>query len=114
MQKAPSSTVGDLATALARLVGKAPDLKVIGTRHGEKLFETLVSREEMARAQDLDHYFRVPADSRDLNYERYFVAGQPELARIDDYTSHNTKRLDMEGLMSLLSGLDMVKAAMHA
>jgi UDP-glucose 4-epimerase len=114
VQKAPSSTVGDLATALARLVGKAPDLKVIGTRHGEKLFETLVSREEMARAQDLGHYFRVPADSRDLNYERYFVAGQPELARIDDYTSHNTKRLDMEGLMSLLSGIDMVKAAMHA
>jgi len=114
VQKAPSSTVGDLATALARLVGKAPDLKVIGTRHGEKLYETLVSREEMARAQDLDNYFRVPADSRDLNYDRYFVAGQPELARIDDYTSHNTKRLDMEGLMSLLSSLDMVKEAMHA
>ncbi len=114
VQKAPSSTVGDLAAALARLVGKKPEVKVIGTRHGEKLYETLVSREEMARAQDLNHYFRVPADSRDLNYDRYFVAGQTEVSRIDDYTSHNTKQLSMDELMSVLSGLDMVGEAMRA
>lgn len=113
VQKAPASTVGDLAVALSRLLGMEPNVKIIGTRHGEKLYESLVSREEMARAEDLQRYFRVPADSRDLNYDRYFVAGQTEVSNIDDYTSHNTERLDMRGLMKLLSGLDMVKQAMQ-
>ena len=112
VQKAPACTVGDLAVALSRLVGKEPNIKVIGTRHGEKLYESLVSREEMARAEDLKRYFRVPADSRDLNYDRYFVAGRTDVENIDDYTSHNTERLDMGALMKLLSSLDMVQEAM--
>jgi UDP-N-acetylglucosamine 4,6-dehydratase len=114
VQKAPASTVGDLAVALAELMGKPSTVKVIGTRHGEKLYETLVSREEMARAQDLDRFYRVPADSRDLNYDRYFVQGQTELSNIDDYTSHNTERLDMNNLKKLLLTLDIVKEAIGA
>jgi UDP-N-acetylglucosamine 4,6-dehydratase/5-epimerase len=114
VQKAPASTVGDLAVALARLLGLKPNIKVIGTRHGEKLYESLVSREEMARAEDLQRYYRIPADSRDLNYDRYFVSGQTELSRIDDYTSHNTERLDLSGVMKLLSGLGLVQEAMRA
>lgn len=114
VQKAPASTVGDLAVALARMTGRDEKLKIIGTRHGEKLYESLVSREEMARAEDQRRYYRIPADSRDLNYDRYFVDGQTELSRIDDYTSHNTTRLDMPGLTQLLSTLDIVKEAMRA
>jgi len=111
IQKAPASTIYDLAHALKRLLKKDNEIKVIGTRHGEKLFESLVSREEMARAEDLGGYFKVPSDSRDLNYGKYFVEGKVELSSIDDYTSHNSFRLDVEGTMQLLMNLDIVREA---
>lgn len=114
VQKAPASTVGDLAQALREMLGRSNEIKVIGTRHGEKLYESLVSREEMARAEDLGGYYRIPADSRDLNYAKYFVQGQPDLATIEDYTSHNTKRLDVEGVKRLLGKLALVREAMNA
>ena len=114
VQKAPAATIGDLAHALAELTGKDAQTKVIGTRHGEKLYESLVSREEMARAQDHGNYYRVPADSRDLNYDRYFINGQTSLSRIDDYHSHNTHRLDMAELKALLMRLPMVSQACQA
>ena len=96
VQKAPASTVGDLAQALRELLGLKNDIRVIGTRHGEKLYESLVSREEMAHSEDLGDYYRIPADSRDLNYDKYFVEGETRISTIDDYTSHNTRRLDVE------------------
>ncbi len=114
VQKAPASTVGDLATALRELLGRDNEIKVIGTRHGEKLFESLVSREEMARAEDLGDYYRIPADSRDLNYNKYFVEGQPEIAQLEDYTSHNTRRLDVEQVKKIVGCLDVVREAMRA
>ena len=114
VQKAPASTVGDLAAALRELLGRDNQIKVIGTRHGEKLYESLVSREEMARAQDLGRYFRIPADSRDLNYDMYFVEGQTALSSIDDYTSHNTKRLAVAEVKQVLSSLDIVREALNA
>jgi UDP-N-acetylglucosamine 4,6-dehydratase/5-epimerase len=114
VQKAPASTVGDLAVALRDLLGRNSGIKVIGTRHGEKLYESLVSREEMARADDLGGYYRIPADSRDLNYNKYFVEGQTDISAIDDYTSHNTQRLDVEGVKKLVSGLGLVREAMSA
>lgn len=111
IQKAPASTIHDLAIALKNLLNKDNEIKIIGTRHGEKLFESLVSREEMARAEDLGEYFRVPSDSRDLNYGKYFVEGELSLSSIDDYTSHNTFRLDVEGTMQTLMKLDIVREA---
>ncbi len=114
VQKAPASTVRDLAQALVEMTGGDTPVKVIGTRHGEKLFESLVSREEMARAEDLGDYYRVPADSRDLNYDKYFVQGETEISKIDDYTSHNTRRLDVEGVKSVLMQLDIVREAVRA
>jgi UDP-glucose 4-epimerase len=114
VQKAPACTVGDLAQALRELLGRANEIKVIGTRHGEKLFESLVSREEMARAEDLGGYYRIPADSRDLNYDKYFVEGQPEIARIEDYTSHNTRRLNVAEVKDVVGRLEMVQEAMRA
>jgi len=111
VQKAPASTVGDLAQALKELTRRTNEVKIIGTRHGEKLYESLVSREEMARADDLGGYYRIPADSRDLNYDKYFVEGQAEIATIDDYTSHNTRRLDVEGVKRVLMQLDIVREA---
>ena len=86
-------------------------MKVIGTRHGEKLYESLVSREEMARAEDLGGYYRIPADSRDLNYDKYFVAGEPHIAELDDYTSHNTRRLSVDQVKEVLLQFDMVRKA---
>lgn len=114
VQKAPASTVGDLAQAMMELLRKTNQVKVIGTRHGEKLYESLVSREEMARAEDLEGYFRIPADSRDLNYNKYFVEGETEISTLDDYTSHNTRRLDVEGVKQTLMKLDMVREAANA
>ena len=81
------------------------EIRVIGTRHGEKLYETLVSREEMARAEDLGGYYRIPADSRDLNYDKYFIEGETEIAQIEDYTSHNTRRLNVEEVKDVLMKL---------
>ena len=114
VQKAPASTVGDLAEALRRLLGRDNEVRTIGTRHGEKLYESLVSREEMARADDLGGYFRIPADSRDLNYDKYFVEGETRISQLDDYTSHNTERLDVEGVTRVLLGLAEVREAMNA
>jgi len=109
VQKAPASTVGDLAEALKQLLRVENTVKIIGTRHGEKLYESLVSREEMARADDLGGYYRIPADGRDLNYDKYFVEGQTQIAEIDDYTSHNTRRLDVAGVKAVLMQLDIVR-----
>jgi UDP-N-acetylglucosamine 4,6-dehydratase len=114
VQKAPASTVGDLAVALRDLLRRENPLRIIGTRHGEKLYESLVSREEMARAQDLGRYYRIPADSRDLNYDKYFVEGQAEISQFEDYTSHNTKRLTVDEVKDVLRKLDLVREAIDA
>jgi UDP-glucose 4-epimerase len=109
VQKAPASTVRDLAQALRELLRRDNPVRVIGTRHGEKLYESLVSREEMARAEDLGGYFRIPADSRDLNYDKYFVQGETHISESEDYTSHNTTRLDVEGVKRVLLKLPEIR-----
>lgn len=114
IQKAPASTVGDLAQALKELLGKDNQVKVIGTRHGEKLYESLVSREEMAKAEDMGRYYRIPADNRDLNYKKYFVEGEQRINELDDYTSHNTHRLDVAGIKELLLKLDYIQETLRA
>ena len=114
IQKAPASTVGDLATALKELFNRDGPVRVIGTRHGEKLYETLVSREEMARSDDRDRYFRVRADDRDLNYKKYFVEGEQRISELDDYTSHNTHRLNVPAIKALLSKLDYITGEIDA
>lgn len=114
VQKAPASTVADLAAALQQLFGDTQPVKVIGTRHGEKLYESLISREEMAKAQDMGRYYRIPADNRDLNYDKFFVQGEAHLSELDDYTSHNTERLDIEGVKSTLLKLVEVREALNA
>jgi len=114
VQKAPASTVGDLAQAMKELLRLDNEIKIIGTRHGEKLYESLLSREEMARADDLGGYYRVPADSRDLNYAKYFVEGETDVSTLDDYTSHNTERLDVEGVKKTLMKLDIIREAVNA
>ena len=108
VQKAPAATIEVLAKAIIELYKSNSQVKVIGTRHGEKLYETLVTREEMAKAEDMGNYFRIPADNRDLNYDKYFVEGQEEVSVIDDYHSHNTKRLDVAGMKELLLKLEIV------
>jgi UDP-glucose 4-epimerase len=113
VQKAPASTIGDLAQALKELFGKDNPIQVIGTRHGEKLCESLVSREEMAKAEVLDRYFRIPADNRDLNYNKYVVEGETEIAQFEDYTSHNTERLNVGQVKALLLKLDYIQAELH-
>lgn len=107
VQKSPASTIEDLARALKEMFNKDNKIQIIGTRHGEKLFESLVSREEMAHAQDEGRYYRIPSDNRDLNYRKFFVEGDVEIAELDDYTSHNTERLDVEGVKKLLSSLGL-------
>ncbi len=114
VQKAPASTVGDLAQALREVLQRDNEIKIIGTRHGEKLYESLVSREEMVRSEDLGGYYRVPADARDLNYDKYFVEGETEISKIDDYTSHNTQRLSVEQVKDVLMQLDIVREAVSA
>lgn len=111
VQKAPAATVGNLAEALRQLLGRSNPVRIIGTRHGEKQYESLISREEMIHAQDLGSYFRIPADARDLNYDRYFIEGRPEIAATDDYTSHNTEQLDIEAIKARLLELPMVQDA---
>jgi len=113
VQKSPASTVGDLAQAMKELLSARGQVKVIGTRHGEKLYESLVSREEMARAEDLGGYYRIPADSRDLNYNKYFVEGETQISSLDDYTSHNTRRLDVEEVKQVLMKLPLVREAVN-
>lgn len=114
VQKAPASTVADLAQALKELFGRANAVKVIGTRHGEKLYESLISREEMAKAEDMGRYYRIPADNRDLNYKKYFVEGETHISELEDYTSHNTERLDVRGIKELLLKLDYIKEQLDA
>ncbi|TDQ37597.1 polysaccharide biosynthesis protein [Thiopseudomonas denitrificans] len=114
VQKAPASTVGDLAQALKELFVHDNPIKVIGTRHGEKLYESLISREEMAKSTDMGRYYRIPADNRDLNYKKYFVEGEARIAEFDDYTSHNTERLGIEGIKQLLLKLDYIKEQLNA
>lgn len=109
VQKAPAATIEVLATALSELYNVKTDIKVIGTRHGEKLYETLVNREEMAKATDMGDYYRIPADNRDLNYGKFFTEGESKVSEVDDYTSHNTERLDVEGTKNLLLKLDLIK-----
>ena len=115
VQKAPASTVGDLAQALKELFGKSEqDTRVIGTRHGEKLYESLISREEMAHAIDMGGYYRIPADNRDLNYAKYFSEGETDIWTLDDYTSHNTRRLNVAEVKTLLLALDYIKEELRA
>lgn len=114
VQKAPASTVADLAQALKEVFAMNNPIRVIGTRHGEKLFESLISREEMAKAQDMGGYYRIPADNRDLNYAQYFSEGEEKISHQEDYTSHNTERLDVEQVKKLLLKLDYIKQELHA
>jgi UDP-glucose 4-epimerase len=111
VQKAPAATIETLARALTDMMGK-PDhpINVIGTRHGEKLFEALLSREEMACAQDLGGYYRVPPDLRDLNYGKFVEQGEEKISHTEDYNSHNTERLDVAGMQTLLRKLDFIRA----
>jgi UDP-glucose 4-epimerase len=114
VQKAPASTVGDLAQALLELFHSKVAVRAIGTRHGEKLYESLLSREEMARAIDMGRYYCVPADDRDLNYNKYFVEGETQVSSFEDYTSHNTERLDVAQIKALLMKLDFIKENLNA
>lgn len=102
VKKAPAATLTVLAEALKLIYKADTTIRVIGTRHGEKQYETLVTREEMANAEDMGNYYRIPADNRDMNYDKFFIEGQKEIATIDDYHSHNTVRLDVEGMKELL------------
>lgn len=114
VQKSPASTVGDLAQALKELFNSNVETRVIGTRHGEKLYETLLSREEVAKASETERYFRVPMDVRDLNYAKYFVEGEASFSRTEDYTSHNTERLGVPQIKKLLLKLDYIREAFNA
>lgn len=109
VQKAPAATLEVLAEALKELYHADAEVKVIGTRHGEKLYETLVTREEMIKAIDMGKYYRIPCDTRDLNYDKFFIEGDEEMANIEDYHSHNTARLDVAGMKKLLLKLRFVR-----
>jgi len=109
VQKSPASTIEVLAKALLELYNANNQIRIIGTRHGEKLYETLVNREEMAKAEDLGNYYRIPADTRDLNYNRYFSEGKAEIAQAEEYNSHNTHRMSVEETKQLLLKLDSIR-----
>jgi len=112
VQKAPAATIGTLARALMKLMGCESQMRVIGTRHGEKLYETLLNREEMAHAEDRGAYYRVPADVRDLHYSSFFTSGVPAVSRAEDYNSHNATLLNEEQMMDLLLKLPCVQEAL--
>ena len=114
VQKAPASTVSDLAQAIQELFNRDQPVRIIGTRHGEKLYESLISREEMARSDDMGEYYRIPADNRDLNYAQYFTEGEEEISQATDYTSHNTERLNIEQIKKLLLKLDYIRGELNA
>jgi len=114
VQKAPASTVADLAQALKELFKMDNPVRVIGTRHGEKLYESLISREEMAKAEDMGGYYRIPADNRDLNYAQYFSEGEEKISHLEDYTSHNTRRLDVAEVKEVLLNLQYIKDELGA
>ena len=109
VNKAPAGTIGDLAQALKELSNATNEIKVIGTRHGEKLYETLCTREEMIKAEDMGEFYRVPADNRDLNYAQYFSEGEQDVSKIEDYHSHNTEQLGVEGMKKLLVKLPLIR-----
>jgi UDP-glucose 4-epimerase len=109
IKKAPACTIGNLAYALRELFGAKNEIKIIGTRHGEKLYETLLTREEMAKAEDCGNYFRISADSRDLNYNKYFIEGESEISVQEDYNSHNTRRLNIEEIKEMLLKIDYIQ-----
>jgi UDP-glucose 4-epimerase len=109
VNKAPAATIGDLAKAIKELAKVKNEIIIIGTRHGEKLYETLCTREEMVKAEDMGDFYRVPADNRDLNYSMYFSEGEKSMTEIEDYHSHNTERLNVEGVKNLISKLALVK-----
>lgn len=109
VQKSPAVTIETLAIALQELYGIKNEIRTIGIRHGEKLYETLVNREEMAKAINLEHYYRIPADTRDLNYNIYFTEGESKVGEMEEYTSHNTHRLNKEEMKALLLKLDFIK-----
>ncbi len=109
VQKAPGATIEILAKALLELYNSSSEIKIIGTRHGEKLYETLVNKEDMLKAEDLKDYYRIPADNRDLNYAQYFSQGKVETSAIEEYHSHNTHRLDVEGMKDLLKKLPLIR-----
>ncbi|MDM9632793.1 polysaccharide biosynthesis protein [Robiginitalea aurantiaca] len=109
VNKAPASTIGDLAEALRELAGGDNEIKVIGTRHGEKLYETLCTREEMQKASDMGDFYRIPADNRDLNYSRYFSQGEVNISEKEDYHSHNTEQLSMDELKETLMNLQFIQ-----
>lgn len=110
VNKAPAGTIGDLAQALKELCNADNEIKIIGTRHGEKLYETLCTREEMTKAEDMGDFYRIPADNRDLNYKQYFAQGDIEASVIEDYHSHNTEQQDVEGMKKLLSELPLIRS----
>lgn len=109
VNKAPAGTIGDLAEALKQLCNAKTEVKIIGTRHGEKLYETLCTREEMQKAEDMGDFYRVPADNRDLNYAQYFSEGEQEVSIVEDYHSHNTEQLGVDGMKKLLSQLPLIR-----
>ncbi|MDO3693647.1 polysaccharide biosynthesis protein [Wenyingzhuangia sp. chi5] len=109
VNKAPASTIGDLAKAIKEIFKAKNDVKIIGTRHGEKLYETLCTREEMIKAEDMGDFYRIPADNRDLNYARYFSEGEQNIALIEDYHSHNTKQQNVEEVKKMLLNLEIIK-----
>ncbi len=114
VQKAPACTVADLAHAIQKIFKSKDSIRIIGTRHGEKLYETLVSREEIARAEDMGRHYRIPADDRDLNYAKYFTDGKEDVSVHDDYTSHNTTQLSIDQVQQQLLKLDFVQEQLHA
>lgn len=109
VQKSPGATIETLAKALIELYESKSEIRIIGTRHGEKLYETLVNREDMVKAEDCGDYYRIPADNRDLNYEQYFSKGEPDVSKVEEYHSHNTTRLDVEGMKKLLLKLPQLR-----
>lgn len=109
VNKAPAGNIGDLAQALKELFNAKNEIKIIGTRHGEKLYETLCTKEEMSKAEDLGDFFRIPADNRDLNYSKFFSKGEKNISLIEDYNSHNTQQKNVEGIKKLVSNLDIIK-----
>jgi UDP-N-acetylglucosamine 4,6-dehydratase len=109
VQKAPAATIATIAAALQKIFRAKNPVRIIGTRHGEKLYETLLTREELARAKDLGDYYRIPADTRDLNYNLYFTEGEEKVSKQQDYNSHNTRRLDVDELVKLLLKVDLVQ-----
>lgn len=112
VQKAPAATIEILAKSLIEMYGSSSDIRVIGTRHGEKLYESLLTREEKIKAEDLGDYFRIPADNRDLNYANYFSEGESDLSLVEDYHSHNTEQLDISGMKQLLMKLEFIRQDM--